>query len=75
MLRSGNILKKFNNYGPFRTTIRQNASLWLIGCTRCALLAHSAEYPIGSCADADSRQDAEALRRLGTKQRFQQLTL
>jgi tRNA splicing ligase len=75
MLRSGNMFKKFNIHGPFRTTIRQNACLWLIRCTRCALLAQSAKYQIGPCADVDSRQDAGALRQLGTKQRVQRLTL
>ena len=52
----------------FRTTIGQNARLWLTLCTRCALLVQPAKCPIGRCADADSRLDAGALRRRGTNQ-------
>jgi hypothetical protein len=56
----------FGDDASFRTTIWQKASLWLIRCTRCALLVQSAGCAIGPSADADSRQDAGALRRSGT---------
>src|ERR1700730_14217183 len=60
------IILYFGDDASFRTTIWQKASLWLIRCTRCALLVQSAGCAIGPSADADSRQDAGALRRSGT---------